>query len=104
LEDFNEAVLIKGVNYATANGVKAWIVDSHNATGAFSEEIQKFIGSNVFPRFAQIGVKYFMTIDSGSIITNRNIDEYSAQVGPNGMKQIKGKTAEGAIDWLNKNT
>jgi hypothetical protein len=103
LAEFKEAVLINGVNYAKANGVKAWIVDSHNATGAFSEEIQNFIGTDVFPTFAKIGVKYFMTIDSGSLITNKNIKTYSAKVGPSGMKLIDGQTAEGAIEWIKKN-
>ena len=103
LAEFKEAVLIKGVNYAKTNGVKGWIVDSHNATGAFSPEIQNFIGTDVFPMFAKIGVKYFMTIDSGSIITNKNIKQFSAKAGPNGMKLIEGLSAEGAIDWIKKN-
>ena len=103
LEDFKEAVLIKGVNYGKANGVVAWIVDSHNAIGAFSEEIQAFIGTDIFPTFAKIGVKYFMTINSGSIVTNKNIAQYSAQVGPNGMQLITGYSAEGAIEWIMKN-
>jgi hypothetical protein len=103
LAEFKEAVLVKGVSYAKANGVKGWIVDSHDATGAFSDEIQAFIGTDVFPMFAKIGVKYFMTIDSGSIITNKNIKQYSAKVGPNGMKLIEGQTAAGAIEWIKNN-
>ena len=54
LEEFKDAVLIKGVNYAKANNAQAWIVDSHKAKGVFSPEIQEFIASDVFPTFAKI--------------------------------------------------
>ena len=60
LEEFKEAVLSKGVGYASPRGVKAWIVDSSQAKGSFTQEIQSFIGSDVFPKFAKIGVKYFI--------------------------------------------
>lgn len=103
LAEFKEAVLIKGVEYAKANGVKAWIVDSHKAKGVFSQEIQNFIGTDIFPTFAKIGVKYFMTINSENALTNLTISQYSTQAGPNGLKVLKGSSAEGAIEWIKKN-
>ncbi len=103
LEEFKEAVLIKGVNYAKANGVKAWIVDSHKATGAFKPEIQDFIAKEVFPTFAKIGVKYFMTINAENSVTKLTVAQYSTKAGPNGMKVITGSSAKGAIEWLKKN-
>jgi hypothetical protein len=39
LEEFKDAVLVKGVNYARANGGVAWIVDSSKAQGVFTQEI-----------------------------------------------------------------
>jgi len=103
LEEFKEAVLVQGVNYAKAHGGQAWIVDSHQAKGAFSKEIQEFIGSDIFPTFASIGIKYFMTINSEDAITKLTVDQYSAQVGPHGMKLLKGSSAQGAVEWLKKN-
>lgn len=103
LEEFKQAVFIAGVNYAKANGVKAWIVDSHNAIGFFNADIQAFIGKEVFPKFASIGVKYFMTINSENAATKMTINQYSAKAGPNGMKVLTGSNAEDAIKWLIKN-
>ena len=103
LSEFREAVLIKGVNYAKFNGVRAWIVDSHKAKGVFSQEIQEFIGKEIFPTFVKIGVEYFMTINSENAITNLTISQYSTQAGPNGLKVIQGSSAEGAIEWIKKN-
>ena len=103
LEEFKEAVLIKGVNHAKANGVQAWIVDSHKATGVFSKEIQDFIATDVFPTFASIGVKYFMTINAENAVTKLTVNQYSTKAGPHGMKVLSGSSAEGAIEWLKKN-
>ncbi len=104
LDEFREAVLTKGVDHAKANGVQAWIVDSHNAKGVFSPEILDFIGSDVLPTFAEIGIKYFMTINAEDALTRITVNQYSAQVGPHGMKLLKGSSAAGAIEWLKKNT
>ncbi len=103
LDEFKNAVLIKGVNHAKANNVQAWIVDSHKAKGAFSPEIQEIIGSHIFPKFAEIGVKYFMTINSDDAVTRLTVNQYSTHVGSNGMKLLKGSSVEGAIEWLQKN-
>ena len=37
-------------------------MDSSTAHGAFSQEIQSFIGSDVFPAFAKHGIRYFITL------------------------------------------
>jgi len=102
LEEFREAVLIKGVNYAKNNGGIAWIVDSHKATGVFSQEIHKFIETDIFPTFAKIGIKYFMTIDSEQALTKLTIQQYSTVAGPCGLKLLNGNSAAGAIEWLTK--
>ncbi len=104
LDQFKEAVMTKGVGYATGKGVKAWIVDSSNATGAFAHEIQDFIGSDCFPTFAKIGVKYFITITSSkSALSKMTISSYSAKTGPNGLKLLEVNSVEDAIAWLKKN-
>jgi hypothetical protein len=103
LAEFKDTVLIKGVNYAKANGVKTWIVDSSKAKGAFSAEIQNFIATQVFPAFVSIGVKYFLTIDSESAITNLSVKQYSANADSSGLKVIKGSSVLGAIEWTKKN-
>lgn len=103
LDEFREAVLVKGVNHAKANGGQAWIVDSRKAKGAFSPEIQNFIDSDVFPTFAKIGIKYFMTINAEDAVTRLTVKEYSTKAGPHGMQLLNGSSAEGAIQWLKQN-
>jgi len=104
LEEFREAVLIKGVNHSKANGGVAWIVDSHRATGVFSQEIQKFIETDIFPTFASIGIKYFMTINSDDAVTKLTVNEYSTKAGPHGIKLLKGSNVAGALEWLKQNS
>ena len=103
LDQFKEAILVKGVNHAKANGAIAWIVDSHLAKGVFSEEIQKFIETDVFPAFAQIGIKYFMTVTAENALTKITVDQYASKVGPAGIKLLDGSSVQGAMEWLKKN-
>lgn len=103
LPAFREAVLEKGLDYAKAKGVRAWIVDSSKAKGAFSQEIQDFIGSDVFPAFAKAGVKFFITVTSASALTNMTISNYTAKLGPNGLQLVEATSAAAAIEWLKKN-
>ena len=101
LEEFRGAVLEKGVEYGKARGVRAWIVDSSGAKGVFQQEIQDFIGSDVFPAFASIGVKYFITISSEvSALTNMTVKSYSSRTGPNGLELIELSSVADAVLWL----
>ena len=69
-EEFRESVLKKGIAFAKAHGVKAWVMDASQAKGVFSPEVQKMIETENFPIFAKAGIKYFITIKSASAITN----------------------------------
>lgn len=101
LDDFKEAVLNKGLTFAGPKGVQAWIVDSSQASGAFSQEIQAFIGSEVFPAFAKVGVKYFITITSQvSAITKMTVRTYQAKTGPHGIKLVEAGSVDEAKEWL----
>ncbi|HTY37459.1 MAG TPA: hypothetical protein VMH23_10125 [Bacteroidota bacterium] len=103
-DEFREAVLVRGVNYAKSHKVVAWIVDSSKAVGTFSQEIQDFIGTDVFPTFAKIGVKYFITITSKvSALTKMTIATYSAKTGPNGLKLVEFNNVDDAVAWLKAN-
>ena len=62
LAEFKEAVLVQGLNFAKEHNGRAWVVDSSSAKGSFTQEIQNFIGSDIFPAFAQAGIKYFIII------------------------------------------
>lgn len=103
LDQFKEAILVKGVNHAKANGATAWIVDSHLAKGVFSEEIQKFIVTDVLPTFAQVGIKHFMTVTAQNALTKITVDQYASKIGPAGIKLLDGTSVQGAIEWLKKN-
>ncbi len=104
LDEFIEAVLIKGLNYAKANGGIAWIVDSSQAKGVFSQEIQKFIETDVFKAFADNGIKYFITVTSKvSSLTKLTVYRYSAKAGPAGVKLLEVNNVDEAIEWLKLN-
>jgi hypothetical protein len=97
---FAEAVLKKGVAHAKANGGKAYIVDSSKAVGTFSDEIQRFIGSDVFPAFAKNGITHFITISSEYMTTNSTIKDYSSKAGPNGLQLVEAGNLEAALEAL----
>ena len=104
LAEFKKAVLVDGLNYASAHGGVAWIVDSSSAKGAFTPEIHKFIETDVFAAFARIGIKYFITINSQvSAITKLNVKQYSSVAGPHGVKLLEFNSSSDAVIWLKEN-
>jgi hypothetical protein len=100
LEEFKDAVLEKGLSHAKASGARAWIVDSSKAEGNFTKECQGFIASDLFPAFAANGIKYFITIKSGSALTNISIKSYSAKAGPSGIQLVEVPSVDAAREWL----
>ena len=104
LDEFREAVLIRGLNHSKPNNGRAWIVDSSTAEGAFSQEIQKFIETDIFPAFVKNGVKYFITINSKvAPLTRLTVRQYSASAGPLGLKLVEVNSVEDAKSWLREN-
>ena len=104
LEEFRDSVLNKGLKHAKANGGVAYIVDSSTAKGVFSQEIQAFIDSDVFPAFAKGGIKYFITITSQvSSVTKMTVKNYSAKAGPHGLKLVELNSLKDAVEWLKLN-
>lgn len=99
-DDFRQAVLVTGLDHAKANGGVAWIVDSSDAKGVFSQEIQNFIGSDVFPAFAKNGIKYFITILPTNAITKLTVKNFSRKAGPNGLELIEVASLDAAINFL----
>ncbi|MCP4547787.1 MAG: hypothetical protein GY835_15100 [bacterium] len=103
LDEFKKAVQDKGLSFGKARNVQAWIVDSSQASGAFSQEIQEFIGTELFPAFAENGVKYFITITSDSAITKMSVSSYSAKAGPSGLQLVEVASVQDAVEWLKLN-
>ncbi len=66
--EFEQSVLVKGLEYAKANGGVAWIVDSSKAIGAMPQFMIDFIDNEIFPAFVNNGIKYFITISSGATV------------------------------------
>ncbi len=99
LAEYTEAIQ-EGLKMVKQHGIKAWIVDSSNAKGVFSKEIQDYIRDVVFPTDAGLGVKYFITIDSVSALTNINVRLYSVSADSNGIKSVKAHSVHGALEWL----
>jgi hypothetical protein len=100
LAQFQEAVMVKGLDHAKAHAGRAWIVDSSAATGAFSGEIQSFIGNVCFPAFARHGIRHFLTITSTSAITKLTVSNYVSKLGPNGLKLVEATSTADAVQWL----
>ncbi len=103
LDDFKKAVLETGVPYAKANGGQAWIVDSSTARGAFPQDIQAFIGSDVFPAFTANGIKYFITITPESAVTKMSVSSYASKAGPGGLQLVEVASVDDAVAWLKAN-
>jgi len=104
LPEFRQAVLVDGVAAAKAHGAVAWIVDSSKATGAFNQDIQTFIGTDIFPAFAKAGIKFFITITSEvSAVTKMTVSSYSAKVGPHGLQLVETRSVADAKAWLKVN-
>ena len=102
LDQFKDAVMVKGLDFAKAHQAQAWIVDSSAAKGAFPPEIQQYIGTDVFAAFVKNGVRWFITITSESALTNLTIRSYTSQAGPSGIQLVEAKSAAEAVEWLRK--
>lgn len=101
LDEFKEAVFVKGVNFSKQNNGRAWIVDSEKAKGVFSKEIQEYIVNEGFDVFRKSGVKYFITINSKvSALTKSTVNKYKASALKKGLEQIELGSVEDAILWL----
>lgn len=104
LEEFKEAVLIKGVAFAKQHGAIAWIVDSSTAEGVFTQEIQDFIATDIFPGFVANNIKYFITIKPEIPgLTSLTVSSYASKAGPAGMQLVDVKSVEDAKMWLKEN-
>lgn len=99
-EQFREAILQKGVANAKAQGGRAWVMDASKAKGAFPSDVQKLIETEVFKTFANIGIKYFLTVKSASVITNMSIKSYTVHCGPCGIQMVEVPDVDKAIAWL----
>lgn len=101
LEEFETAVLKKGLPYAKKRNGQAWIVDSSGATGIFIREIQDFIDAVVFPAFRENGIKYFITVNtSNSILAQRTVDVFSNFTANHDLRLVQVSSLAEAIAWL----
>lgn len=103
LSEFKTAVIEKGLTHSKTFSGRAWIVDSSEAQGVFSPDIQNFIGSDVFPSFANNGIKYFITIPpQKDTLAKITVKRFSDKAGPNGLKLVEASSLEVALDFLKK--
>ncbi len=104
LDNYKNTIFVKGVNYAKANNGQAWIVDSSNATGVFSQEIQQYIEKYAFKIFKKKGINYFITINSEiSPLTKMTVNRYNTHANDAGVEQIEVNSVADAIEWLKAN-
>jgi len=101
IDEFQQAVMVKGLDHAKANGGLAWVVDSSDAEGKFSENILNYIGEDVFPTFVKNGIKYFITIKPvHSPVAAFNVTSYSMKTAAAGLKLIEMPDLDSALAWL----
>jgi hypothetical protein len=101
LADFRATVLDKGLVHARSHQGQAWIVDNSKAKGAFSQEIQAFIGSDVFPAFHRAHIRFFLTVASGdSPLANMSAKTYQSKLGPNGIQLVEVPSVAEALRWI----
>jgi hypothetical protein len=104
LEEFKEAIAYKALRHARINKGRAFIVDSKNATGAFTLDIHDYIKNGLFQSFIRSGIKYFITILSDkSPTTSLTVHNYSSLAGPSGLKVMTANSVADAILWLELN-
>jgi len=100
LEQYEEAVLDKGIAHAAAQGAHAWIVDTSAATGLFSREIQTSISSKIFARFAETGIRDFITIAPANTMAKLTVQTFSRKAGPHGIQLSEVESLDAALDIL----
>lgn len=101
LDEFRKAVFEKGISFSKQNNGRAWIVDSENAKGVFSKDIQDYIVNEGFEIFRKNGVKYFITINSKvSALTKSTVNKYKSSAVKNSLEQIELNSVDDAIFWL----
>ena len=70
-----------------------------------SQEIQAFIGSDIFPEFTKNGIKYFITITSQvSALTKMTVKTYSAKTGPHGIQLVELNSVIDAVNPANSSS
>jgi len=101
VDEFREAVLVKGLDYSKANNGVAWIVDSSQAEGKFAKHIIDYIGTDVFPKFVENGIKYFITIKpSNSPVAAFNVTSFSMKTAETGLILVEMESLDQALAWL----
>jgi len=100
LEEFSQAVMITGVEYARAHRAVAWIADASEAKGVFPQEIQDFISQQVFKAFTDIGIKYFISVQPKSAVSKLGVKRYESELGPHGIQLVEVASVEGAFAFL----
>lgn len=103
LNEFKTAIISTALPKAKRQGVHAWIVDSADAQGALSQDVQTYIADEAFKQFAANGIKYFITVASKSSVTNMSIRRFSKKTGPHGLTLVETDSVDSAVDWLKKN-
>jgi hypothetical protein len=98
--EFREAILIKALAYAKAHQARAWVVDSSKAKGAYPQDVQDLIASEVFKAFAGIGIKFFISIKPASAVTTMSLNRVISQLGPAGIQMVEVPDVETALAWL----
>lgn len=101
-EEFEKAVMGEGLDQAVEQGAVAWVADARNAKGSLTNELYEFMEKEVFPKLVNIGIKYFITINSTDPDTRLTVKKLSSKAESSGLKLMKSGSLESAIYWLKK--
>ena len=101
IDEFHDAILVKGLDHSKLHGGRAWIVDSSKAEGKFAKNLLDYIGTDVFPALVKHGIKYFITIKpKHSPVAAFNVTAYSTKTHAAGLKLVEMENLDQALDWL----
>ena len=102
LPDFRTAIFETALPAAVALGADAWIVDTHDARGVFSDDVQHFIATKGHALFAERGIRYFITVRPRRTAPGLSLQHVEDTVGPAGMQLVTVDSVDAALAFVRK--
>lgn len=104
VDEFKEAILIKGLGYARDHAARAFIVDTSLCTDSFSGEVEEFIKTTLLPALADNLIKYYITTDLNfHEIAKAGISSLPRESGPGSLETLHVHGIKDAVMWLKEN-
>ena len=103
LDQFQDAIIVRALGHARANGGLAIIADTSAAKGALPDDVQRYVAGNVFREVADAGIKYIIGVSSTSAITSLSLNRSLSNAEIHGIKRLEMASVAVAVEWLKDN-